>query len=175
MAFVFFPHAARDVNKKPIISGIATQTAEAKPEHAAPEMALSLSAPLLTAKSAVAMDLNSGTILFSKNLDEKLPIASLTKLMTALVIVKHAKLDEIVTVKKEDLTGIGSTVGLVEDEQIKVLDLLKAMLIPSGNDAALSLADYAAGDPVKFADMMNAEAKNLNLADTSFSNPVGWD
>jgi D-alanyl-D-alanine carboxypeptidase len=175
IAFVFFPHAANDTNKKPVISGVVTQIASAKPEHAAPEMALNLSAPLLTAKSAVAYDLNSGTILYSKNLDDKLPIASITKLMTAIVTVKKVPMDAVVTVKKESLTSIGSTVGLVEGEKIKVSDLLKAMLIPSGNDAALTLATYVAGSPEKFATMMNVEARKLNLVATNFSNPVGWD
>jgi serine-type D-Ala-D-Ala carboxypeptidase (penicillin-binding protein 5/6) len=175
IAFVFFPHTARDTSHKSAISGIATQKAEARPEHAAPEMALNLSAPMLSAKSAVAFDLNSGTILYSKNLDDKLPIASLTKMMTAIVTVKHTDLNAVVRVKKEDLTGVGSTVGLVEGEEIRVSDLLKAMLIPSGNDAALVLASFVAGSPEKFADLMNQEAKRLNLVATSFSNPVGWD
>ena len=174
IAFVFFPHTARDA-KKPAISGIETQKASASPEKAAPEMALNLSAPIFTAKSAVAYDLNSGTVLYSKNLDEKLPIASLTKLMTAIVTIKHVDLDAEVTVQKEDLTNIGSTVGLVEGEKIRVADLLKAMLIPSGNDAALALADFVGGSPEKFAELMNDEAKRLNLVATSFSNPVGWD
>ncbi len=175
IAFVFFPHTAHDTNHKAAISGIATQKAEAKPEHAAPEMALNLSSPVLSAKSAVAYDLNSGTILYSKNLDDKLPIASLTKMMTAIVTVKHANLNDTVHIRKEDLTAIGSTVGLVDGEDIKVSELLKAMLIPSGNDAALVLADHVAGSPEKFAELMNEEAKSLKLVATSFSNPVGWD
>ncbi|MBX4187096.1 MAG: D-alanyl-D-alanine carboxypeptidase [Candidatus Doudnabacteria bacterium] len=174
IAFVFFPHAARDT-RKPAISGIATQTAQAQPTKAAPEMALNLSSPELTAKSAVAYDLDSGTVLYSKNLDDKLPIASLTKLMTALVTVNRANTEAEVTISKNDLTQVGSTVGLVEGEKIKVSELLKAMLIPSGNDAALALADFVSGTPEKFAEQMNEEARKLNLTNTNFSNPVGWD
>ncbi len=175
IAFVFFPHTASSPRKVASISGVATQKAEAKPESAAPEMALNLSAPVLTAKSAVVFDLNSGTILYSKNLDGKLPIASLTKLMTALVVVEKTEMDDVVTIRKEDLLGIGNTVGLIEGEKIKVRDLLKAMLIPSGNDAALSLASYVAGTPEKFSELMNEKAKQLNLVATRFSNPAGWD
>jgi serine-type D-Ala-D-Ala carboxypeptidase (penicillin-binding protein 5/6) len=174
IAFVFFPHAARD-HKQPAISGIVTQTAQAQPEKAAPEMALNLSAPTMTAHSAVAYDLNSGTVLYSKNLDDKLPIASLTKLMTAIVVINQADLNAEVTVQRSDLTNIGSTVGLVEGERIRVSDLLKAMLIPSGNDAALALSTFVGGSPENFAQLMNEEAKKLNLVATSFSNPVGWD
>ncbi len=175
IAFIFFPHTSHDNNRNQTISGVATQKASAKPEHAAPEMALSLSSPIITAKSAVAIDMNSGTILYSKNLDEKLPIASLTKLMTALVVVDKTKLDDVVTIRKEDLLGIGSTVGLVEGEKIKVIELLKAMLIPSGNDAALALASYVSGGPEKFSELMNAKAKQLGLVATNYSNPAGWD
>ncbi|HEX9503993.1 MAG TPA: serine hydrolase [Patescibacteria group bacterium] len=174
IAFVFFPHTAHEA-RKPAVSGIAIQKAVAQIEKAAPEMALNLSAPILSAKSAVAYDLNSGTMLYSKNLDEKLPIASLTKLMTAIVTIKHVDLNAEVTVRKADLTNVGNTVGLVEGERIRVADLLKAMLIPSGNDAALVLANFVGGSSEKFADLMNEEAKKLNLVDTNFSNPVGWD
>ncbi len=175
IAFVFFPHTSYDNSQNGSVSGVATQKAEAHPEKAAPEMALNLSAPILTAHSAVAFDLNSGTILYSKNLDQQLPIASLTKLMTAIVTVKNADLNAVVTVRRQDLTYVGSTVGLVEGEKIKVIDLIKAMIIPSGNDAALALAGYVAGTPEKFSEMMNEEAKKLNLVATNFSNPVGWD
>src|SRR5258708_155257 len=174
IAFVFFPHTAHEA-RKPAVSGIAIQKAVAQIEKAAPEMALNLSAPILSAKSAVAYDLNYGTMLYSKNLDEKLPIASLTKLMTAIVTIKHVDLNAEVTVRKADLTNVGNTVGLVEGERIRVADLLKAMLIPSGNDAALVLANFVGGSSEKFADLMNEEAKKLNLVDTNFSNPVGWD
>ncbi len=174
LAVIFFPQAVRD-HKRPSIAGITTQTASASPATVAPEMALNLSAPQIGSKSAVVYDLNSGTVLYSKNLDEKLPIASLTKLMTAIVTVRHVPPDSVVTIRKTDLTEIGSTVGLVEGEKIKVIDLLKAMLIPSGNDAALALASYVGGSPEKFAVLMNEEGQRLNLVATSFSNPVGWD
>ncbi len=175
LAIVLIPHSARDTSKKSLISGVSTQAQAADQIKSAPEMAINQAVPVLTAHAALAFDLDSGTILFSSNLDEKLPIASLTKLMTALVVVKKANLDAEVTIAKQDLTSVGSTVGLVEGEKIKVSDLLSAMLIPSGNDAALALADFVGETPEKFADLMNQEAKDLNLVQTHFSNPVGWD
>ena len=174
LAFVFFPHNAKDFTKQPVVSG-ASITQTKSDLHPAPEMAVNLSAPLLTAKAAISYDLDSGTILYSKNLDQKLPIASLTKLMTALVVVDRINLNSEVTINKSDLTGIGSTVGLVEGEQITVSSLLNAMLIPSGNDAALALADYTAGGIENFPTLMNQKAQQLNLSATQFSNPVGWD
>lgn len=175
LALVFFPHAARDMTKKGVVSGASTQVAAADLPKAAPEMALSVQVPDLSAKSALAYDLDSGSILYSRNLDQKLPIASLTKLMTALVVVQHADLNAEVVISKSDLAVVGSTVGLLAGEKIKVSDLLSAMLIPSGNDAALALANFTAGTPEKFADLMNQEVADLKLVDTHFSNPVGWD
>jgi len=174
IAFVFFPHAAHDT-KSPAVSGIDIQKAEARPENAAPEMALNLSSPVLTAKSAIAYDLDSGIVLYSKNLDEKLPIASLTKLMTALIVVKSGKLNSEVIIAKSEQGVIGSTMGLVIGEKITANNLLKGMLISSSNDAALALSDFAAGSPEKFAEVMNQQAQRLGLTATHFDNPVGWD
>lgn len=174
LALVFFPHSAKDSIKKPGVSGISTQAGDAalKP---APEIAFNSSPPMLSAHAAMAYDLNSGTILYSNNLDEKLPIASLTKLMTALTVVTHVDPKYVVTITKADETPVGSTVGLVAGEKISVSDLLAAMLIPSGNDAALALANFVSGTPERFADLMNQDAANLHLVNTHFSNPVGWD
>lgn len=174
LAFVFFPHAAKDSARGPIISGAST-SAHMQSVKSAPELAATLEAPNLRAKAAVAVDLDSGSILYSRNLDEKLPIASLTKLMTALVVVKSVDTKSIVTIEKKDQTVIGSTIGLVEGEQITVHELLRGMLIPSGNDAALTLANYVGGNVDNFAATMNEEAAKLGLVNTHFSNPVGWD
>jgi D-alanyl-D-alanine carboxypeptidase (penicillin-binding protein 5/6) len=174
IAFVFFPHTAHDTGKKSLISGIATQKAQARPEKAAPEMALNLSAPQLTAKAALGFDLDSGTILYSKNFDQKLPIASVTKLMTALVVADRLDWNSKVVV---NLPGnvIGTTIGLVNGETITVENLLKGMLISSSNDAAEALAMYASGSTDRFAAIMNDEGRKLGLTVTHFDNPVGYD
>lgn len=174
MAFVFFPHSAKDAAKKPSASGISTQN-KTNTLLAAPEVASNLSSPSLSAKAAIAFDLDSGTILYSKNMEEKLPIASLTKLMTALLVVKHGDLNDEVTVKRSQAGVVGSTMGLVANEKMTVGDLLKGMLISSSNDAALVLSDFIAGSPDKFVDMMNNQALFLGLKSTRFANPVGWD
>src|SRR5258708_17907544 len=91
IAFVFFPHTAHEA-RKPAVSGIAIQKAVAQIEKAAPELALNLSAPILSAKSAVAYDSNSGLNLYSKTPDEKPTINTLTQLMTAIDTITHAAL-----------------------------------------------------------------------------------
>lgn len=175
LAFVFFPHISKDTSKYPIVSGSATSKDQTVQILAAPELALALTPPTLTAKSALAFDADSGSILYSKNLDQELPIASLTKLMTALVVVKQANLGSVVTIEKNDQDVVGISIGLISGEQLTVSDLLKAMLIPSSNDAALALAHFISGSPDQFAVLMNEQAKNLRLNATYFSNPVGWD
>jgi len=175
VAFIFFPHKAHEQPINQVVSGAFTARVEEKHILPAPEQAQNIAAPMLTAKAALAVDLDSGSVLYSKNLDEKLPIASLTKLMTALIVVKQTVLDEVVTIDKNDKTAVGINIGLTVGEQLTVKDLLKAMLIPSSNDAALVLANYLSGSTEQFAVLMNEEAKRLGLTGTYFSNPVGWD
>lgn len=174
LAFIFFPYSANDSKHPVLVSGASTQASN-HPVLNAPELAMSVPAPIITAKSALAYDYDTGTVLYSKNLDDKLPIASLTKLMTALVVVKQGDLDKTVMIEKRDLTSIGSTMGLVLGEEIKIHDLLKALLIPSANDAALALAHHTVGDITSFAQVMNEQAQSLGLVSTKFTNPVGWD
>ncbi len=175
VAFIFFPHKSHEVPSAPIVSGVFTAKVEETRILPAPEQAMNIAAPIVTAKAALAVDLDSGSVLYSKNLDVELPIASLTKLMTALVVIKKANLEDVVVVEKNDKEIVGVSIGLVAGEQLTVGNLLKAMLIPSSNDAALVLANYTSGSAQLFAAAMNEEAKVLGLTGTYFSNPVGWD
>jgi len=175
LAFVFFPHISKDITRYPVVSGVAISKDSGIQKLATPELALALTSPALSAKSALAFDADSGSILYSKNLDQELPIASLTKMMTALVVMKQTDLNSIVTIEKNDQDVVGISIGLISGEQLTVRDLLKAMLIPSSNDAALALAHFISGSPDQFAVLMNDQAKQLSLTATYFSNPVGWD
>jgi len=175
VAFIFFPQKAYEQPLNQVVSGAFTANVQETHILPAPEQARNIAAPSLTAKAALAVDLDSGSVLYSKNLDAELPIASLTKLMTALIVVKNAGLDEIVRIEKNDREVVGVSLGLAAGEQLTVRDLLKAMLIPSSNDAALILANYVSGTSQDFAALMNEEAKALGLTRTYFSNPVGWD
>ena len=114
-------------------------------------------------------------MLYEKNADEKRLIASLTKIMTALVVLERTNPDEPVAVRAEWTDVEGSKMGLVPGETLTVRDLLYGLLLASGNDAALALACYTAGSVEAFAELMNEKAAELGLRSTSFENPHGLD
>lgn len=151
------------------------QLAKVADINPAPELIAIADNPIITAKAALAYDFQSGSILYTYNFDDKLPIASLTKLVTALVVLDSNKFTDVVEVKEEDTKVIGPNLGLVAQERLQVGDLLKSMLIASHNDAALTLARHTAGSPEKFAELMNKKTIQLGLQNTHFTNPVGFD
>lgn len=103
-------------------------------------------------------------------------MASVTKVMTAIVVIKNSKLGDVVTVPAFATAARGSAAGLVEGEEWTVGDLMIAMLVRSGNDAALTLAYHVGGESVStFVDMMNTEARTLGMSNTNFANPNGLD
>ncbi len=134
----------------------------------------------LTAKSVVLMEMSSGEILLSKNPDEKLPPASITKIMTMLLVMEaldsgKIKLDDIVTTSKNASSKGGSQIWLKEGEQMTVNDMLKATAIGSANDACTALGEHIAGGEAEFVAMMNKRAKELGMNNTNFENPSGLD
>ena len=131
--------------------------------------------PNLQSKASLVYDINSDTILFSENPNTKLPIASLTKLMTAYIIIQEHSLDEIVTVPLEATTIGGSTMNLRAGERISIENLLKGLIINSGNDAAVTLAIHNSQNVEKFVQKMNQFAQNLNMKNSRFQNPMGYD
>ncbi len=132
-------------------------------------------APIVEATSAIVVDLDTGMVLFEKNPYEKLPFASITKLMTAIVVMEENEMDEVVTVSGNSAQTGGSRIWLLSGETIRLKDLLYAILIHSGNDAAIALAEHNAESVDGFVEKMNAKAQMLGLYDTSFSNPIGFD
>ena len=131
--------------------------------------------PTLTAAAILVKDAASGAVIYQKNHETRLPIASLTKLMTALVAVKYGDLDDEVEISPADLEVSAYRVGFSPGEKVAVADLLKAMLISSANDAALALARYSAGSTENFVKEMNDQAVALGMTETSFANPIGFD
>lgn len=126
------------------------------------------------ASSAVVFDSTSSTYILNKNGDQKLPIASITKLMTALVIMDSHKPNEVVTIKNlPALEAEDQKLGLVEGEEVTLGELLKATLIYSANDAANALAIYDSGSIEKFAEKMNEKAKQWELNNSNFIEPSG--
>lgn len=133
--------------------------------------------PVIEAKSALLMDLDSGVILYKKNHNQRLPMASLTKIMTATLILESHSLDEIVTVQDDFNSAgeLGVRIWLHQYEKITVGDLLIGLLVRSAGDAAITLAQYHSGSVEAFVNEMNDRAKMLNLKDTHFTNPIGID
>lgn len=131
--------------------------------------------PIIEAQGAIIVDFDSGEILWEKNANKKLQIASITKLMTAIVALEERNLDESVTVSNRAALTEGSKVWLYSGERISLSNLLKASLIHSGNDAATAVAEHVGGDEQIFVEKMNAKAKELKLFSTHFANPIGFD
>lgn len=135
-------------------------------------------APIVQAKAAIVMDMATSDILYAKNIHEQLPIASLTKLMTSLVVTDEMSPDTVVKVTQDAMKFNGngaSTVGLRVGERMDIRNLLHASLIRSGNDAASAMAVGDAGSTESFVEKMNQRAEVLGLKNTHFSNPVGFD
>lgn len=116
-----------------------------------------------------------GRTLWEKDADRPLPPASLTKLMTALLVHEHEGLDEIATVTPAAAAESGSRLGLKSGDKLRVRDLLAAALVHSANDACHALADWLAGDQARFVKLMNRRAAELGLKHTRFANACGHD
>lgn len=142
-----------------------------------PSRAAALTDPTLQATAAYLLDPATGMVLYQKNADEKRYPASTTKIMTALVTLDKVKnLDEKVTVTQEDFTGVqsdSSKAGFVVGEEVPVIDLLYGLLLPSGNEAANTLARHVGGSIEGFVKLMNERAQQLGCTNTHFVNPNG--
>ncbi|WP_418579720.1 serine hydrolase [Hungatella sp.] len=132
--------------------------------------------PEIQAQGAVLMDAATGNLLYSKNAETKYYPASITKLMTALLVAEKCSLDDTVTFSKTAVTNLESgavTLGLVEGDKLTVRQCLYGLLLKSANEVANGLAEHTAGSISAFADMMNARAKELGCTNTNFVNPNG--
>jgi D-alanyl-D-alanine carboxypeptidase (penicillin-binding protein 5/6) len=128
----------------------------------------------LPLKSGLLFDVGSGRVLWEKNPTEQLPIASLTKLMTALLVVTHAPANAEVPITTQAVHFTGSGVGMLPlGKKVRLSALLYGLLLPSGNDAAIALAQYVGGTRAHFIGMMNTEARTLGLTCTHFSTVSG--
>jgi D-alanyl-D-alanine carboxypeptidase len=127
-------------------------------------------------RSGLLFDLDTGAVLWRHQPDRVLPIASLTKMMTALLVVERAPPDAKVRVTKEALAYKGSAVGVLpKGKRIKLETMLNGLLLPSGNDAAIALAQRISGTVAAFVARMNERAGDLGLACTRFSSPDGFE
>ncbi len=123
--------------------------------------------------SFCVIEQSTGSILYQNNAHQKMPMASTTKIMTALLILENHNIDQIITVPNEAVGIEGSSIYLKKDERISLKDLLYGLMMRSGNDAANALAIYSAGSIEKFATKMNEKARDIGANDTHFVNPSG--
>ena len=140
------------------------------PALAAPEK------PIVSVGGGIVANLDTGDILWGENADKQLYPASLTKIMTALLVIEHGGLEDVITLQEstfDDLSDAGSTAGLKPGEQVSVRQLLYCLLIPSSNEAANALAQHVSGDTAAFIQLMNERAAQLGCQNTHFANTTG--
>lgn len=130
--------------------------------------------PRIQASSYILVNPATGEVLAQRAPDRRLPMASTTKIMTALVTLERARLDDVATVPVAAAVG-GSTADLVTGEELGIRDLLVGLMVPSGNDAAITLAVHVAGSESSFVALMNRRARELGLRNTRFQSPHGID
>jgi D-alanyl-D-alanine carboxypeptidase/D-alanyl-D-alanine carboxypeptidase (penicillin-binding protein 5/6) len=129
--------------------------------------------PNIKSESAVMIDAKTGDILYQKNSAEKMYPASITKIVTGILAIESGKLNESVIVSGNAAKADGTRVYLVEGEKVPLKKLVQGLLINSGNDAAIAIAEYLADDIPSFADKMNDFAKKVGANNTHFVNPNG--
>jgi len=129
----------------------------------------------ISATAAVLMDVDSGRVLYAQNEDTKMLIASTTKIMTALVALENGDLNSTVKISAEAANTEGSSMYLKAGEKLTLETLLYGLMLCSGNDAAVAVAQGVAGSTDKFVKLMNEKAKELGMTHTSFANPNGLD
>ena len=134
-----------------------------------------LEASSINSRSCIVYDRNSHMILYGKNETKKVKMASTTKIMTSLIIIENCNLSETIEVSQKAAGTGGSRLGLKTGDKITIKDLLYGLMLCSGNDAAVALAEYAGGDIQGFAELMNNKAHELGLTNTHYESPHGLD
>ena len=138
-------------------------------------MPIRIKAIEISASSAILVDTDSGRILYSKNIHDKRSVASISKIMTAIIAIESEKLDDEVCIGNEVDKAYGSGIYIKKGEHIKLKDLVYGLMLRSGNDAALAIANYVGGDVSSFVSMMNDKAMKLGMKNSVFNNPSGLD
>lgn len=128
-----------------------------------------------SATSAILMDTDNNRIIYEANSSAIRSVASISKIMTAILAVESNKLDEVVTVGEEINAAYGSGVYIQVGEKLTLKDLVYGLMLRSGNDAALAIAHYVGGSVDKFVELMNQKAKEIGMKNTTFNNPCGLD
>lgn len=129
----------------------------------------------INSRAAIVFERNSKSILYEKNIHDKKSMASTTKIMTAIIVLQNANLKDTATISQKAANIGGSQIGFKKGDKISIHDLLYALMLKSGNDAAIALAETVSGSVEEFANLMNKKAKSLNLENTHFITPHGLD
>ncbi|WP_078380126.1 D-alanyl-D-alanine carboxypeptidase family protein [Sutcliffiella halmapala] len=129
----------------------------------------------VSARNAVLMEQESGRVIFEKNAHDKQRIASITKVMTAIIAIESGKMGEIVTVSNRAIHAEGSSIYLKSGEKIKLEHLVYGLMLRSGNDSAVAIAEHVGGSLEGFVYMMNEKAAEIGMSNTEFANPHGLD
>ena len=153
-----------------LAAALSTPTAASAAPSAAPACPLSIGAP-----SAIVLEVTTGSVACARGADRRRPIASATKLMTALLTLERVKLSDVFTAPRYRASPVESKIGLQPGERMRVADLMRGLLVESANDAAVTLADGIAGSRRAFVRLMNQRARQLGLRNTHYVNPVGLD
>ncbi|WP_026906595.1 D-alanyl-D-alanine carboxypeptidase family protein [Paucisalibacillus globulus] len=131
--------------------------------------------PGVSASNAVLIEQSTGRILFEKNAHEKSNIASITKIMTAIIAIESGKMEEMATASEKAVYTEGSSIYLKQGEKMKLEDLVYGLMLRSGNDSAVTIAEHVGGSEEGFVYLMNEKAKWLSMSNTHFDNPHGLD
>jgi D-alanyl-D-alanine carboxypeptidase (penicillin-binding protein 5/6) len=137
--------------------------------------ARSSGAPTVRAPTALVVDVRTGRVLFAKNPDQRRPIASVAKIMTAMLVLEHSDLSDVVRVSRRAASAPPIDIGLKPRQRITVGHLMWGLLLWSGNDASVALAEHVSGTVAAFRRLMNERARELGLNDTYFASPSGLD
>ncbi|SFL84119.1 D-alanyl-D-alanine carboxypeptidase [Gracilibacillus orientalis] len=129
----------------------------------------------VSAESAILMDQETGRVLYEKNADNPTLIASITKIMTAIIAIESDKLDENVTISDNAVSTEGSSIYLKKDDKIRLEDLVYGLMLRSGNDAAVAISEHVGGSQEGFAYLMNEKARWIGMTNSHFDNPHGLD
>lgn len=129
----------------------------------------------LSCRGCVLMEAGSNRVLYDKNAHEQMRIASITKIMTALVAIEEGNINDYVEISEQATKQIGSSLYVKQGEHMRLIDLIYGLLLRSGNDAAYAIAEHVAGDVDEFVNLMNERAKAIGMHNTVFENPSGLD
>jgi serine-type D-Ala-D-Ala carboxypeptidase (penicillin-binding protein 5/6) len=167
------PPSQRTQAPQPAEAAATVKAEPSAPPERTTRKPVTTSAPRVGARSVIVMNFDTGVVLYAKHPKARYPIASLTKIMTARIVMAATRPAEMVTASKRAAKQIPTKLGLRPGDQLNVHDLLYALMLHSSNDVAVALAEHVAGSVRAFDALMTAQGVDIGLTDTSFASPSG--